>query len=206
MFVLGITGGIGAGKSSVASLCREAGLTVLDADEIARHVTEPGGSALPAIKEAFGPKFVDEEQGMLRQKMSDLVFENKPALDLLSQIVHAKVQDESERRVKELTEAGIKAVVLDFPIPVKRGFLELSDYVVSVWADDDIRVERLKNRGMKEHDAKRRMRVQMSREDYLKRADEEITNNGNFNQLKAKVQELLERELGNRGIPFKTLA
>ncbi|MDO5733737.1 MAG: dephospho-CoA kinase [Eubacteriales bacterium] len=205
MFVLGITGGIGAGKSTVASLCREAGLTVIDADEISRQVTQAGGSALAEIASEFGQKFILPELGLNREKMSKLVFTDKQALDKLGQIVHKKVRETVKKRVKELSEAGVKALVLDFPIPVEEGFLDLSDHVVSVWAERQLRLERLSLRGLAKADAELRMQVQMTREEYREKADEELLNNGSFEDLKQKVQELLERELGGRGINFKKL-
>ena len=91
MFVLGITGGIGSGKSSVAAILRDRGLRVLDADEISREVTSVGGLALDEIREVFGPKAIDSTGAMNRRYISSVVFSDNRKLDLLSSIIHKHV-------------------------------------------------------------------------------------------------------------------
>ncbi len=205
MFVLGITGGIGSGKSTVASICRAAGLTVIDADQIAREVTEKPSETTRYIEEIFGSEIIREDGALDRQRMSNLVFNDKRFLDKLSSIIHEKVIDIMEERLCEAEKKKIKAVVLDVPIPVKRGFIDLCDQIWTVFADPEIRKNRLLKRGMSEHDIERRMRVQMSPEEYRKIAQHEITNNGTFQELEHQVQSLLKQELGIRGIPIPGL-
>lgn len=200
MFVLGITGGIGCGKSTVAAICKEAGLPVIDADELSRKVTAPEGTAIPELIEVFGQSVIDEKGALDRQKMAQIAFHDKKALDKLSAIVHRYVLEEMQKEVKRLAEAGEKAVVLDVPIPVKHGFLDLCDQVWVVWADDSSRIERLSRRGMSEAEARRRMAMQMSREDYLALADHVIENNDSLEALRQNVLSLLTKELKERGI------
>ena len=200
MFVLGITGGIGCGKSTVAAICKEAGLPVIDADELSRKVTAPEGAAIPELIEVFGQSVIDEKGALDRQKMAQIAFHDKKALDKLSAIVHRYVLEEMQKEVKRLAEAGEKAVVLDVPIPVKHGFLDLCDQVWVVWADDSSRIERLSRRGMSEAEARRRMAMQMSREDYLALADHVIENNDSLEALRQNVLSLLTKELKERGI------
>ncbi|MHB1483133.1 MAG: dephospho-CoA kinase [Saccharofermentanales bacterium] len=200
MFVIGITGGIGCGKSEAARICREYGLTVIDADEISKTVSSCNGAAIPEIAEAFGKKFITEEGSIDRKMMSELVFKNKRSLDLLSSIVHKYVVDEIRIRVEEFKQKKYKAIVLDVPIPVKNGFLDLCDQVWVIWADDDLRIKRLNQRGMKTIDAKRRILSQMTKEEYEAVADKIIMNNGTISSLKEQVTDLLNEELHLRGI------
>ena len=148
MFVLGITGGIGCGKSTVAGFCQEAGLPVIDADALSHQVTAAGGSALPELVELFGSGIMDEEGALNREKMARLVFRDKRSLDLLSEVVHKHVIRSMREQVETLRESKQRAVVLDVPIPVKDGFLDLCDQGWVVWSSDEVRLDRLKRRGM----------------------------------------------------------
>jgi dephospho-CoA kinase len=200
MFVLGITGGIGCGKSTVAHICREAGLPVVDADELAHVVTGKDGAAIPELIEQFGPSIIDENGALNRKKMADRVFRDRKNLDQLSVIVHRHVLETMRQRVEALEEKNKRAVVLDVPIPVKHGFLDLCDQVWVVWTREDLRIERLAARGMTEEEARRRMAMQMSEEEYSARADHVIQNNNSLDDLRQTVMALLKQELGERGI------
>jgi dephospho-CoA kinase len=206
MFVIGITGGIGCGKSTVAGICRTAGLPVIDADAISRDVTAAGGAAMPEIIEAFGSGAADPHGALDRQAMARKVFQNHKALDRLSQIIHRHVIDQMGREVSRLADKKTRAVVLDVPIPVKSGFLDLCDQVWVVWADDEVRLARLEARGMEREEARRRMAMQMSRDEYVRLADQLLENNGDEAELAARVRRLLEEELGQRGIRMLPVA
>ncbi len=205
MFVLGITGGIGCGKSTVAALCRDAGLPVIDADELSRQVTAAGGAALPELIERFGDAIVDAKGSLDRARMARLVFQDRRALDDLSAIVHKYVLDAIRQQVTRMDERRQRAVVLDVPIPVKHGFLDLCSQVWVVWAKEETRLERLRQRGMDETEAKRRMAMQMSRDEYVAIADQVIENDTSLDDLKAKVNDLLVQELKERGIRIRIL-
>jgi dephospho-CoA kinase len=205
MLIIGITGGIGSGKSSFARLLAEAGLPVLDADQISHAVTAPGGASIPRIEEAFGSEFILPDGSLDRQRMADLAFEDKKALDRLSTIVHQDVLASMEHSLAELAEKKAPAVALDVPIPVEHGFLDRVDLVVCIWTDDEIRVERLVGRGMDAQEARRRIAVQMPREDYEKISDYFILNNGSSQELRHAAQTFLEEVLGDRGIKFQSL-
>lgn len=200
MFVIGITGGIGCGKSEVAKICRDYGLNVIDADEISRNVTACHGAAIQEIEDAFGKKIITEDGSLNRKTMSDLVFKNKKSLDLLSAIVHKYVIEEIRNQVEQYKINKYKTIALDVPIPVKNGFLDLCDQVWVVWADDELRISRLNQRGMTTKDATRRILSQMTKEQYESIADKIILNNDSLEILHRNVTELLDDELHMRGI------
>lgn len=205
MFIIGITGGIGCGKSTVAQLCRDAGLTVIDADEISRQVTAPGGTSIESIAAQFGKAVLGNDGGLDRAKMARQVFSDRRKLDQLSQIVHREVIAEMQRQVEQLRTKKAKAIVLDVPIPVRQGFLDTCDQVWVVWSDEQVRIDRLRGRGLVEDDVRRRMAMQMNREEYEAIADHMIDNNRDYAALVDQVESLLKQELGNRGIRFQSL-
>lgn len=202
MFVLGITGGIGTGKSTVASLCRAAGIPVIDADVIAHELTDRPTETTKRIAEALGANLLNEEGALIRDKMAKLAFTDKKALDTLSAIVHEAVVETIDRRIAEATKKKEKAIVLDVPIPVQRGFLDNVDQIWAITADDDVRLARLRKRGMSDAEAERRMSVQMSPEQYRELATFEIDNSGTLKALEERVHALLKQEFGLRGIPL----
>jgi dephospho-CoA kinase len=204
MFIIGITGGIGCGKSTVAAVAAAAGLPVLDADAISREVTDIGGRALPEIRAAFGPRVIGPDGSMNRKWIAAMAFRDKQALDRLSAIIHRHVLDILAEQVAMHTEKGTKALALDVPIPVAHGFQDVCDQIWVVWADDSVRIPRLTARGMTIEDIRRRIAMQMTREDYEKLGDHLILNNGTRVDLENGVRALLEKELGSRGIRLKT--
>lgn len=206
MFIIGITGGIGSGKSTVADICRQTGLPVLDADLISRAATAAGGSAIPAIVERFGHPMLHEDGSLNREKMAALVFKNRKSLDQLSAIIHRQVLQEMGGDIDRLTQSGVKAVFLDVPIPVKQGFLDRCNQVWVVRADEEVRIRRLTDRGMQSQEARRRIAMQMNDEEYKALADFVIENSGDYDTLYRQVHDLIVRELGQRGIRFKPLA
>ncbi|NCA98784.1 MAG: dephospho-CoA kinase [Clostridia bacterium] len=205
MFIIGITGGIGCGKTTVANLCRQAGLAVIDADEISRQATAPEGLAIEPIVAAFGRSVLDAKGGLDRAKMARQVFADRKALDQLSQIVHREVIAEMQRQIEKLKDKKVKAAVLDVPIPVKQGFLDSVNQVWVVWAQEDVRISRLLGRGMAEDDARRRIAMQMTRDEYQAIADHLIDNSGDFAALIQTVEDLFKDELASRGIRYQSL-
>lgn len=200
MFAIGITGGIGSGKTMAAKICKDYGIEVIDADEISKSLTVAGGKAMPEIAQAFGRKIIAADGSLNRKAMSDMVFKNKKSLDVLSSIVHKYVIAEIYSKVEEYKQKKYKVIVIDAPIPVKNGFLDVCDQVWLVWTDDDIRIKRLALRGMAADEAKRRILCQMTREEYEAVADKVIMNNDTVAELEVNVKTALETELGMRGI------
>jgi len=200
MFVIGITGGIGAGKSTAAKIFAERGVRVLDADEISRKVTGQGGRALDSIRGLLGNKMIDASGNMNRKLVAGLVFSDRTKLDKLSAVIHRNVLDEIGEELEKEREKGTKVIVLDVPIPVKKGFLDVCNQVWVISADEDVRIGRIMDRGMSAEDARRRMEMQMTREEYEELADIVIENNEDEATLEEKIDVHIRKELEERGI------
>ncbi|MDI9469643.1 MAG: dephospho-CoA kinase [Bacillota bacterium] len=199
-FVIGITGGIGCGKSTVAALFREWGLEVLDADAMSHALTAAGGAAVDEVALAFGEDMRASDGGIDRRKLAALVFRDKNAIDRLSSIIHRHVIAGLINGVADAGRRGLGAICLDVPIPVREGFLDLTDYVVVVWASEDVRLERLAARGMEPAEARRRIRMQMTEEEYSSLASTVLRNDGDKDELRELVDGIVRDQLHARGI------
>lgn len=205
MFILGVTGGIGTGKTTVASLLRSVGVQVIDADRIAHELTNTKGEIPERIATALGDDTIREDGSLDRKRVAELAFTNKRVLDTLSAIVHEEVVRAMDAQIEEAQRKKIKVIALDVPIPVNRGFLDVADEIWAISADDDTRILRLLKRGMDEKEAKRRIAVQMTREEYRDLAHVEIENNGSLIDLEEKVFSRLREALSERGIQLPAL-
>ncbi|QYG93317.1 dephospho-CoA kinase [Iamia sp. SCSIO 61187] len=186
MILVGLTGGIGSGKSTVSALLAERGAVVVDADAIVRDVQAPGTPVLAAIVDRFGATVLAPDGSLDRQALADLVFSDDEALRDLNAIVHPAVGAEIARRLE--AAAGTDAVViLDVPLLVESGRDDMAALVV-VDVDPEVAVERVvAQRGMREDDVRARMARQASREDRLARATIVIDNSGTRADLEARV-------------------
>lgn len=200
MFVLGVTGGIGCGKSTVSGYFRDKGIEVLDADEISRQVTDVGGVAIPEIAELLGPRAISTNGSLNRKYVASLVFSQKNKLDKLSSIIHRYVLETIAEEVAKAAERKVKIIVLDVPIPVRHGFVDICNQILVVSSSDDIRLERLVKRGMDREDARKRMAMQMTREEYEELADRVLVNDGTIEELYEQIDDYVKEELNERGI------
>ncbi len=200
MFILGITGSIGCGKSTVSRILYDKGVPVLDADAISKDVTAQDGDAISEIEEVFGPRAILSDRSLNREYMADIVFKDNRKLDELSSIIHKHVFIVMDKEIARLTKEKEKCVVLDVPIPVNKGFVDHCDQIWSVICDDPIRLKRLIDRGMSREDALRRMSVQMTNDEYAALADHVIDNSGSYDDLVERINELIKSELNERGI------
>ena len=187
MLLVGLTGGIGSGKSTVSELLAAKGAVVVDADAVVRDQQRPGMPVFDAMVERFGPGIVGADGKLDRAAVAEIVFADPQALEDLNAIVHPAVGAEIARRMEELS-ATDAVVVLDVPLLVEasRGYPLAGLIVVDV--EPDIAVERLvMQRGMSEEDARSRMSRQASREERRARADVVIDNRGTFADLSRQV-------------------
>lgn len=194
--LIGLTGGIGSGKTTVSDLLGEWGAVIVDADVLAREVVAPGTPGLAAIVEAFGPGVLDADGGLDRERMAAIAFADPQARARLNGIVHPLVR----ARAQELTEAAPPGSVVVHAIPLlaETGGRGNFDLVVVVDVDPEVAVRRLVgSRGMTEADARARIAAQASREQRLAIADVVLDNSGDLPQLEAQVAELW-RELQER--------
>jgi dephospho-CoA kinase len=186
MVLVGLTGGIGSGKSTVSALLAERGAVVIDADAIVREVQAPGTPVLSAIVERFGASVLGPDGALDRQALADVVFTDDAALADLNAIVHPAVGAEIARRLEEA--AGTDGVViLDVPLLVESGRDDMAALLV-VDVDPEVAVERVvEQRGMREDDVRARIARQASREDRLARATIVVDNSGSRTDLEARV-------------------
>ncbi len=190
---IGLTGGIGSGKSTVAQLLADRGAVVIDADAIAREIVKPGETALAEIVNTFGPEVLLPDGTLDRAGLAAVVFANEDARARLDAITHPRI---AERGAELIAAAPVDAVVVyDMPLLVEQGAQALRDWdrIVVVDAPDDVRLSRLIQRGLSPDDARRRMVAQASREERLAVADDVIDNGTDLAGLESQVNELWSR-------------
>ncbi|MEU6997830.1 dephospho-CoA kinase [Nonomuraea sp. NPDC046570] len=189
MLKVGLTGGIGSGKSEVARRLSARGAVVIDADQIAREVVEPGTQGLARVVAAFGDGVLREDGSLNREKLGSIVFADSERLAALNAIVHPLV---AERVGTLQRQADDKAVVVyDVPLLAENKLAPMYDVVIVVDAGDETRLARLaKYRNMPPGDAKARIAAQASRDDRLAIADVVISNEGPIEELDTRVDEV----------------
>ncbi|MFI8188044.1 dephospho-CoA kinase [Streptomyces sp. NPDC085946] len=189
MLRVGLTGGIGAGKSEVSRLLVARGAVLIDADRIAREVVAPGTPGLAAVVDAFGTDVLTADGSLDRPKLGSVVFADPERLAVLNAIVHPLVG----ARSRELEEAAAEdaVVVHDVPLLTENGLAPLYDVVIVVDADPGTQLDRLvRLRGMTEQDARARMAAQATREQRREIADILIDNDVPLDQLERRVEEV----------------
>ncbi len=194
--ILGVTGGIGSGKSTVSSILKELGAVVIDADVISREVVEPGKMALDELTQEFGKDILDDWGQLNRKELAARVFNDVNKLRILNSIVHKYVVQKIQQNVEEQLLKQTKIIVIDAPIPIKNGFLDLCDEVWTVFAQMEIRVERIMNRnGMTYEEAVSRIKSQVSDEEYLSIANKVINNDDDVTTLRQEVESQFKKLL-----------
>lgn len=198
MLKVGLTGGIGSGKSAVSAELSSYGATVIDADAIAREVVEPGTPGLSEVVAEFGERVLAEDGSLDRAALGEIVFADQDRLAELNAIVHPRVAERSGQLMEEALAAETEVVVYDVPLLVENGLEALYDVVVVVDAPDEVRVERVsRDRGMPREQVWDRIRAQADRDTRLAAADLVVDNSGSREELRARVAELW-RELSAR--------
>ncbi|MFD8642976.1 dephospho-CoA kinase [Streptomyces zaomyceticus] len=189
MLKVGLTGGIGAGKSEVSRLLVSYGAVLIDADRIAREVVEPGTPGLAAVVEAFGDDILTEEGTLDRPKLGAIVFADADRLATLNALVHPLVGARSAELESRAGEGDV--VVHDVPLLTENGLAPLYDLVVVVDASPETQLDRLvRLRGMAESEARARMTAQATREQRLAVADLVIDNDGPLDALAPQVRKV----------------
>ena len=194
MLRVGLTGGIGAGKSTVDRLFVEHGAVIVDSDVIAREVVAPGTDGLAEIVAAFGDGVLLADGALDRPALGAIVFADAGRRKVLEAITHPRIQAEAARRVPEAEAAGVPVLIHDIPLLVESGIAGTFDAVVLVEAPDDVRLQRLEGRGLPRAQAQDRMKAQASNEQRRAAVADlrayVIDNGGTLEHLRAQVDEV----------------
>ena len=174
---VGLTGGIGSGKSTVAGMLADHGAIVIDADVIARRIVEPGSPVLARLADEFGADIVDDDGTLKRALLAERAFASDRATRHLNEITHPAIRELAEVELAE-AEAGASVVVYEMPLLVETGQVSLVDAVIVVDMQPETQIERAVARGLDTDDVRSRMARQASRDQRLAAADHVIDNSG----------------------------
>ncbi|HKA50395.1 MAG TPA: dephospho-CoA kinase [Candidatus Dormibacteraeota bacterium] len=202
MRVVGLTGGIATGKSTVSAMLRRLGATVIDADEATRAVQAPATEGLRRLAQEFGPTIVTADGELDRARLAEIAFNDPDARRRLNAIVHPLVREWMARRQQEAAERGDQIVVLDIPLLFESRGAGAFEDVLLVYAPEDLQIRRLVElRGMTTEQARARVAAQMPIEEKRKLATHVIENTGTMPQLQAQVDRVWAGIAGPRPAP-----
>lgn len=191
MIIVGLTGSVGTGKSTVTNFFRELGAYIVDWDELAREVTRPHLRAWKEIVEYFGKNFLNKDLTINRQKLAEIVFSDKEKVAKLNQIVHPEVFKEDERITNEIKSLDPNALIIkDIPLLFELTRPIFLDKVVVVSASEQTQLRRLEEKGMSWEDAQSRIKSQLPLEEKIKSTDFVINNDGPLEETKKQVEEI----------------
>lgn len=192
MLRVALTGGIGSGKSLVGEILEELGALVIDSDQLAREVIERGSPGYEEVITAFGDSILSEGQ-IDRAKLAAVVFKEEDLRKKLESIIHPLVREAAEKLARNLPSGAI--LVNQIPLLVESDGAKRFDYVITVSADEEIRRERLRLRGLKDYEITERMAAQVADLDREKIANYILRNDGSIDELTRAVEELMANEL-----------
>jgi len=188
---IGLTGGIASGKSTVATILRELGFTVLDADALGHQLIEPGQPAYEEILQEFGDALAPAGGRIDRRKLGAIVFADREKLARLNAIVHPRVRDAMQQKFAAWQRVGDRDVVfVEAALLVEAGFEKQLDGLVVTWCKPDQQLQRLISRGLSEADANRRIAAQLAPNEKLRHAKYKIDCSGSMDSTRAEVQAL----------------
>lgn len=193
-YVVGLTGGIGSGKSTVSQMLAARGAVIVDADVLAREVVEPGTDGFDEVVEAFGSEVVGADGEIDRPKLASIVFADPEKRKRLESIIWPRVGAGVAERMEQLRETDA-IVVLDVPLMAEspQGSRRFADAVIVVDAQPDTQLRHLEAKGVTNEEARSRMAAQISREERLKIADHVLSNDGSIEDLEGQVDELWQK-------------
>ncbi len=196
MKVIGLTGGIATGKSTVSEYLKEKGIPVIDADIVSREVTEKGSPALDMLAEKFGSGMIKEDGTLDRKALGAIVFSDSEKRKELNAILHKSIMDSIDEKVEAFRKSGEHDIaVVDAALLIESGFDKKMDQVWVVVSDMEERVKRIMERDdVTAEFAEKKIASQLSDEERLKKADEVINNSGSVEDLREQVDRLLEKQ------------
>ena len=195
--LIGLTGGIGSGKTAVSDLLGKLGAGIIDTDLISHQITARGGKAIPLIAKAFGADFIDPQGALIRPKMRTAVFEDPRARKVLEQITHPLIQEETSKQALKLAKSGVPYLVFVVPLLIESGsWVKLVDYLVVVDCPEETQIQRVMQRNnMTRSDVENILKAQTSRNVRLAAANAVIENQGSLDALKSEVLSLHQQLL-----------
>lgn len=199
MKIIGLTGGIASGKSTVSRALRELGAIVIDADEVAHTIMEPGKPAWEDIIEHFGSGVLNADQTIDREKLGAIVFNNPERLQVLNQITHPRVGEQFKQIITTLRAEKSDAVLfMEVPLLYETHMERICDEVWVVWVDEETQIQRLMKRdGLLREDALKRIDAQMSLDEKARRADFVIDNRYSIEETIASATKYYNNILAN---------
>jgi len=198
MKVIGLTGGIGSGKSTVSHFLAELGAVILDADEVGHDALKDTGIRQEIIS-AFGKQILAQNGEVDRKKLGEIVFGNPESLMKLNQIMHPRMYDIVKAQLEEYQQQGVDVVVLEASLLIEASWTSLADEVWVTIASEDTVLKRLKERGLPEAKSLARIRSQILNKERVKFADVVIDNDCSLDELKMKIDKLWQRLKADAG-------
>ena len=194
MKVIGLTGGIGSGKSTVSQLLHELGAVVLDADKVGHEVYKPNTETWLDVVAAFGKQVLTSDGEIDRKKLGQIVFSDPELLTQLNQIVHPRMYEMMRSQIEEFRNQGVKVVVLEAAILLEAGWTPLVDEVwVTVAPEHEVVKRTMERTGLPEEQVLARIRSQLSSEERTEHANVIVNNDGSIDELKRKIKELWDK-------------
>jgi dephospho-CoA kinase len=188
MRVLGLTGGIGSGKSMVAQMFAKLGAVVIDADQLARQVVEPGQPALDEIATTFGAEVIMPDGGLDRPRLAGIIFADPAERAKLDAITHPRIRERMEAQIKAL-RSGPGVLIVDIPLLYENDRIHLVEKVIVVWVDPQTQLRRIRHRdGLSTEAARQRIAAQLPLEAKRARADHVIDNSGAREDTRRQVE------------------
>ena len=196
--LVGLTGGIGSGKTAVSDLLAQMGAGIIDTDLIAHQITAPGGIAISPIQAKFGSEFIEPSGALNRAKMRALVFGSPDARKSLEEITHPLIRQETLRQAKELVETGVPYLVFVVPLLIESGsWVDQIDYLVVVDCPEETQIQRVMQRSnLSRTEVEGILNAQASRQERLQLAKAVIENQGSLAELKLAVEQLHQKIIG----------
>lgn len=188
MKLIGLTGGIGSGKSTVAAMLKEHGFPIVDADRIAREIVEPGQPALQELAAEFGDDILNADGALDRSLLASRAFVDEEATRTLNEITHPRIKERTQELFDAARENGAEAVIYDMPLLIDKDLHKDMDATIVVHTDEHLRIERLTTkRGLDSDDVRRRINAQIDDETRKAAADILIDNNGGEDELRPQI-------------------
>ncbi len=194
MKVIGLTGGIGSGKSTVSQFLAELGTVIVDADRVGHEAFKPGTELWREVVAAFGRQIVTPSGDIDRKKLGEIVFGNAESLSQLNQIMHPRMYDMVKAQLEEYQRQGLGVVVLEAPLLIEANWTSLVDEVWVTVASEATVLKRLQERtGLSKEESLARIRSQLPSEERIKHADVVINTDCSLDEVKTRVKELWDR-------------